>query len=196
MLVKYLQDLCYDCHTSEELKRARKHGPVAIGMCDGCHTSHQSEFTNLLIREVPRLCFRCHTEKGFVFENVHPPVAEGKCFECHGKHTSKFSHLMEGRPGDLCRKCHEDVFDDVHPLTGFSQPAKEKDDSLASVLFGEAGPQRKGHPLRGKDPKRPRRGFGCMSCHVPHSSPWQDLFRYEATEPKELCVHCHEKRKR
>jgi predicted CXXCH cytochrome family protein len=56
-----------------------------------------------------------------------------------------------------------------------------------------AGFLAEGHPLRGrKDPNRPRRTFGCLSCHMPHTSDNINLFRYKANSMFGLCSYCHE----
>jgi len=44
----------------------------------------------------------------------------------------------------------------------------------------------------GEDPKREGKPFDCLSCHVPHSSAWGKLFRYEAQNTASLCKNCHD----
>jgi predicted CXXCH cytochrome family protein len=43
-----------------------------------------------------------------------------------------------------------------------------------------------------KDPMRPGRTFGCLSCHLPHSSESVTLFRFKAKDMFDLCVNCHD----
>jgi predicted CXXCH cytochrome family protein len=54
------------------------------------------------------------------------------------------------------------------------------------------GFSRTGHPLRGRrDPMREGKTFGCLSCHMPHTSEWTALFRYQADNLFDLCQYCH-----
>jgi predicted CXXCH cytochrome family protein len=180
----------------EEMKGRRKHGPFKIGMCDGCHYSHQSTNPKLLIGAMPQLCFHCHSEKGFIEKNVHKPVLDGECFYCHGIHSTRFGRLLKHKGDAVCKRCHESVFEKPHPLTGFPEAEKrmKSKKKLASRLFGDAISY-KSHPVKGKDPKRTGRRFGCTSCHSPHSSDSPVLFRYKASDPRDLCKYCHEKEK-
>jgi predicted CXXCH cytochrome family protein len=72
----------------------------------------------------------------------------------------------------LCRKCHAQVERSPHAIIGFS---------------------RVGHPLRGRrDPIREGKTFGCLSCHLPHTSESARLFRYKAQGMFDLCTYCHQ----
>jgi predicted CXXCH cytochrome family protein len=141
------------------------------------------------------MCFYCHSESSFLYSNVHSPVKEGKCFECHGNHSSKYGRLMKYRGNSVCKKCHANLLKQPHPKVVFQKLAsKEKQKDLASRLFGEK--KRLRHPLRGKDPLREGRSFGCISCHMPHSADSQYLIRYKVTEPADLCLYCHKEGKK
>jgi predicted CXXCH cytochrome family protein len=102
---------------------------------------------------------------------------------------------MKYRGDSVCTRCHEDVLSKPHPSTVFEKLVKRKRnprEDLTRRLFG--GEEDLGHPLRGKDPKRAGRKFGCVSCHLPHSSDWQYLIRYQVADPSDLCGYCHKKK--
>ncbi len=163
---------------NEELGGKEKHGPFKIGMCNGCHTVHQSQNPKLLSGKVPDLCYTCHNTEGFTGKNVHKPVADGKCYDCHGNHTSPYKNLSKFEGNESCRKCHKGIFNNPHPKT--TLPGLKAKGSQA------------GHPLdSADDPRRPGRKMACVSCHNPHSSDWSDLFRYKAEKPADLCLSCH-----
>jgi predicted CXXCH cytochrome family protein len=191
LLKNFMPDLCNKCHVGIGSDGNRHHGPFKIGMCGSCHEPHRSNKRTLLILSIPELCFSCHSKKSFSGANVHIPVAENNCLLCHGTHTSNFSHMMKHKGDKVCKSCHERIFMYPHPKTGFLGEIKENPkESLRYRLFGDAPPNME-HPRKGRDTKRGKRRFGCISCHSPHSSDWIDLFRYEASTPEELCSACH-----
>lgn len=165
--------LCYTCHDSKKFYGPTLHSPVALGVCNGCHAPHQSDSEKLLVAPMTELCFNCH-DKGALTGNVtHKPVSEGECTGCHKPHVSQNENLLIRKGNILCRSCHPAVERQPHGIVGFSA---------------------KGHPLRARrDPKRPGKTFGCLSCHLPHSSESPSLFRYKANSMFDLCSHCHEK---
>jgi predicted CXXCH cytochrome family protein len=165
----------------DELVGREKHGPFKIGMCNSCHTSHQSQIPMLLIAKSPELCFTCHSTEDFKNKYVHKPVAEGRCEDCHNTHTAPYKNLSRLEGNEACRKCHEKVFRSPHPSTPLPPDirVRSKDPKAA-------------HPLeKVDDPRRPGRQLSCVSCHNPHSSDWKGLFRYKAEKPADLCQYCH-----
>lgn len=169
---------CLGCH--KELTEGKVvHAAVQMG-CEGCHTGVDAsdvphKFTGGkrgLAAEPPDLCFNCHAKKEFTKKSQHPPVAGGMCLSCHFVHSGPYGSLLVKNGNQLCLNCHGTV---------------EKKPHIKSA------PLPQGHPLAGRrDPNREDKPFGCVSCHVPHSSEWGRLYRYEAVNPAGLCKHCHE----
>lgn len=154
------------------------HPAVQMG-CVVCHTGvdaseipHKFTGEKGLSAGLPDLCFQCHSQDEFTRKNQHPPVAGGMCLFCHSPHSGPNESLLSAKGNALCLQCHSDVTKKPHALSRFKAPS---------------------HRLSGsKDPKREGKPFGCLSCHVPHSSDWGKLFRYEAEDASSLCKHCHE----
>ncbi len=174
LLVKTPPELCFGCHDSKRFEgRKVEHAPVAAGLCLSCHAPHQSDSDKLLVQPIPALCFTCHEKDEFEYENIHPPVAEGLCMACHRPHSGSHKNLIRARSKNaLCLKCHKKVAREAHAVGGIGN----------------------GHPLATKRVVRmgkKRIRLSCLSCHLPHSSEWPRLFRYEAERPLELCGHCH-----
>ncbi len=176
LLVKPPPDLCFNCHDEDQFKGKKvEHAPVAAGLCLSCHAPHQSDSEKLLASPIPALCFTCHDTKGFKHKDVHPPVAAGMCMSCHRPHSGNNKNLIRAKNKNaLCLKCHKEVAERPHATTGVGI----------------------GHPLKTRTVVRLEKRsikLSCLSCHLPHSSEWVRLFRYEAQTPFELCKHCHNK---
>lgn len=166
-------DLCYMCHDRGKFYGPTIHAPVGVGMCTTCHNPHSTDNEKLLILPKEKLCFMCHLESEKAGKkSVHQPVKEGKCLSCHAPHVRNNEYLLLKKGNILCRKCHRQVEKEAHAVQGYKG---------------------NGHPIRGKrDPKRVGKTFGCLSCHVPHTSDWGKLFRYEAASMYDLCLYCHD----
>lgn len=168
---------CLDCHKGLTEGRV-VHAAVQMG-CESCHTGvdasaipHKFTGKKGLKEEAPNLCYQCHSKDEFTKKSQHAPVAGGMCLSCHVPHSGQNNSLLTKETSQLCKQCHEDIFTKPHVMVG-SPPH--------------------GHPLTGvKDRKRKGKPFNCLSCHVPHSSEWGKLFRYEAQDTAGLCKHCHE----
>lgn len=169
---------CPDCHMDLISKKV-VHTAVKMG-CASCHISVDTstiphKFTNGkrgLNAEPPELCFGCHNKEGFSRKSQHAPVASGTCNGCHNYHASDNENLLLADSYKLCLQCHPNIPKKPHvviKMTGNSH-----------VLLGRKDPNREGKP------------FDCTSCHLPHSSDWGKLYRYQATQPSELCKNCHE----
>ncbi len=115
-------------------------------------------------------CTECHEQ----LENPikHGPASDG-CTFCHNPdhtvNTGRPFRLIE-EPNKLCLMCHDGIANEGHPVQG--------------------------HPLSGpKDPIYPKRKFSCVSCHSPHSTKMQKLFRYDYSMKTPykgaLCAICH-----
>jgi predicted CXXCH cytochrome family protein len=172
LLQKEVPDSCFLCHDKTRFYGPTIHAPVGIGMCGACHTHHESENEKLLTSDITEICYDCHDKSDYKRKFVHKPVMEGQCGKCHYSHASQNRALLFRRGNLLCRKCHPDIERKPHAVSGF---------------------RAQGHPVRGrKDPNRPGRTFGCLSCHLPHSSDSLLLFRYKAMDSFDLCVNCHD----
>ncbi len=174
LLVKAAPDLCFNCHDKDKFGGKKiEHAPVAAGLCLSCHAPHQSDSEKLLAAPTPALCFTCHKTEGFKYENVHPPVAAGMCMSCHRPHSGNNKNLIRAKNKNaLCLKCHKEVARRPHAVTGIGR----------------------GHPLKTETVVRmgKRKGkLSCLSCHLPHSSEWMRLFRFEADAPLDICKNCH-----
>ena len=162
-------DLCYGCHDKSMFEKKNVHAAVGMG-CTGCHNPHASTNPKLLSAALPDLCYNCHDKGMFTKKSVHPPVAGGMCTSCHSPHSSDQASLLLQPVADLCVTCHATVTG-RHVLANYG---------LGGV-----------HPLKGKpDPSKAGRELSCISCHNPHSSSQQKLFRNETGSP---CLMCHTK---
>jgi len=168
---------CLECH--KDLTKGKVvHAAVQMG-CESCHTGvdasaipHKFTGKKGLSAGPPDICYQCHSKDEFTKKIQHAPVAGGMCLSCHLPHSSPNDSLLIKDAFQLCSQCHEDIRKKPH------------------VVFGS--PPR-GHELAGrKDPNRENKEFGCISCHVPHSSAWGKLFRYESQNAAGLCKYCHE----
>lgn len=153
------------------------HAAVIMG-CQSCHTGvdasevpHSFTGEKGLSAQPPDLCYQCHAKDAFTKKVRHAPVSDGKCLTCHTPHSSSNENLLTVQGNELCLQCHPDAGGKPHAVTRY---------------------ERSGHKISGeRDPKRPGKPFGCISCHVPHSSDWGILFRYQAKNSSELCKYCH-----
>jgi len=174
-------DLCYGCHDKGLFTKKNVHAAVGMG-CTGCHNAHSAKNAKLLSSEVPDLCFSCHDQSMFSKKTVHPPVAGGMCLSCHNPHSSEDLALLIKKPYDLCLDCHGEVPKKPHAVSGFSSRRHP---------LGEAKVTKKGEEKIMKDPSRPGKPFYCGSCHDPHSTDVNRLFRFNARSGMGLCRHCH-----
>jgi predicted CXXCH cytochrome family protein len=120
--------LCASCHENKLFEGKVVHGPVASGMCLGCHNPHASDFIGLLKTEPATLCLDCHpdikkgphviagfTRSGHPLGNdnrdVQDPLRPGKkfyCAACHEPHRSELPKLNRfGKGMVACQKCHQ-----------------------------------------------------------------------------------------
>ncbi len=168
---------CLECH--KDLTEGKVVHPAVQMGCERCHTGvdasaipHKFTGAKGLKTDPPELCYQCHSKDDFAKKIQHAPVAAGTCLSCHVPHSSTNESLLR-KPGvELCKQCHEDI-EQKHRVMIGSPPHNHS-------LFAFKDPKRKGKP------------FNCLSCHVPHSSAWGKLFRYDAQNAEGLCKYCHE----
>ncbi|OFZ13160.1 MAG: hypothetical protein A2X86_10085 [Bdellovibrionales bacterium GWA2_49_15] len=124
-------------------------------------------------------CIECHTDE--LDKPFKHKAAVEDCSSCHDPdHEVRTGHpyrLYEAT-NKLCLKCHE--FRPGFPSYGNASVGHPID----------------GHPTsRMKDPLHPEREFNCISCHNPHSSKMETLFRYDYSKNSvyqgHLCAVCH-----
>ncbi len=168
---------CLECH--KDLTEGKVVHPAVQMGCQSCHTGvdatsvpHKFADKLGLSAQPPDLCFQCHDKAQFTKKVQHAPVAAGKCLNCHTPHSGPNESLLKAAGNALCEQCHAGIVSKPHVVM----------DLLKS-----------GHVLAGlRDPVREGKRFGCISCHVPHSSDWGKLFRYDAENAPGLCKYCHE----
>lgn len=123
-------ELCITCHERKLFEGKVTHGPVAAGMCLGCHNPHASDQQGLLKKEPVALCLDCHPEvrqgphviagfsrsghplgEPFKGKEAEDPLRPGKrfyCASCHEPHRSELPKLTRfGKGMASCAKCHK-----------------------------------------------------------------------------------------
>ena len=220
---KSQQDLCFNCHDSNMIKKSNLHTPVKGGECTACHNAHASPYKKLLSAAEEQLCFSCHEDmkKGMARKYVHEPMKE-KCENCHDPHGSAQKAQLKKGQLEMCMECHKDI----HPKTleaiskaKFPHKPVQKGDCSAchGVHFADVSKLLKGsskdicfscHKKLGesiknsKVPHGPVEGGDCMSCHEPHGSSYAKILKnyfptqfYIAykTENYAMCFDCHNK---
>jgi predicted CXXCH cytochrome family protein len=173
--------LCFGCHDKAPFTLKKTHAALGMG-CTSCHNPHSSSQAKLLVSEPPEVCFACHDRSAFSHGVVHPPVADGLCLSCHNPHASDQPNLLIKKPYELCLDCHADIVTKPHGVSGIS--------SSGHPL---GGPGKKNKSVRKRLVKDLKRGkeFYCGSCHDPHSTDTEHLFRFNAKSSMALCTNCH-----
>jgi len=108
-----LEDRTVAAVSEIESEGAVRHGPVAKGLCTGCHELHGSEHGMLLAANYSRnfyesfsldhyaLCFKCHAQELV----LNPQTATETNFR-NGEKNLHFVHVQQDRLGRSCRSCH------------------------------------------------------------------------------------------
>jgi predicted CXXCH cytochrome family protein len=179
LLKDKVENVCLGCHedvSKNEFSQPFQTKHSALKMtksCVRCHNPHSSDNEKLLIKETPQLCTYCHSDIGKGLDNpannIHPAVLMG-CQSCHSPHGSDNSKLLKDKTNNVCFTCHEKQrFEENHPG--------------------------KGHKVSGvPDKLYPERELSCISCHKPHFSKNEKLFRYNFKTPPytgSICSVCH-----
>lgn len=217
------QDLCFNCHDSNIIKKSNLHTPVKSGECTACHNAHSSPYKKLLALPEEQFCFSCHEEmkKGLTKKYVHEPVKE-KCQNCHDPHGSPQKAQLKKGQLEMCMECHKDI----HPKTLQTiskaefphQPVQKGDcSSCHGVHFADFEKLLKasikemcfnchkslGNMIKAsKFPHGPVEQGDCVSCHEPHGSSNPRILKnyFPAqfyipykTENFAICFDCHDK---
>lgn len=95
-LLMPVEEICFTCHTTKSAEIAdqlglRLHGPVASGLCVGCHSPHQSQRRYMLRGETNQeLCTNCHEIAGIRQRSpLHAAKRNDDCLACHNPHMGK-----------------------------------------------------------------------------------------------------------
>jgi predicted CXXCH cytochrome family protein len=195
---------CLQCH--DTLKKGKVVHPAVEMGCPTCHTGvdaadvphkMKDKTPKGLSSDQPDLCYGCHDQAMFTKKDVHPALGMG-CTTCHSPHSTDNMDMLLKKPVEVCLDCHPDIPKKPHAIAGFSAkghplglppaPKKPKKDADKKA---EADKKLEKEPQQVMDPVRKDKPFYCGSCHNPHSSDSQSLFRYKAASAMDLCVNCH-----
>jgi len=167
---------CLNCHKDLVDKYKIKHPPFAEGDCGACHNAHSSDRIQLLIDEPDKLCVSCHdgeissSHKGFPVK-----VKERACLTCHNPHGSDRPSLVRNvlheAYKDGCSECH----DKAGATPGFEKCLECHDE------IGEKINNIHSHQTN-------KSGNGCINCHSPHASDYENLLR---NRQEQVCRKCH-----
>ncbi|MEN8157869.1 MAG: cytochrome c3 family protein, partial [Bacteroidota bacterium] len=80
------QGTCYLCHDDFRGSYKVVHGPVSVGHCATCHTSHGSGKEKLLVSSGQELCLQCHDAGRLLKDETHSYIEDTNCTECHNPH--------------------------------------------------------------------------------------------------------------
>ena len=105
------EELCLGCHETKSVRAAderdlRLHGPVASGLCIGCHNPHQSNRRFMLLKKnTVELCTQCHNKAGLQERTAaHGSAPDADCLTCHNPHMGRTAMILKaefdetGRP--------------------------------------------------------------------------------------------------
>jgi predicted CXXCH cytochrome family protein len=84
--------LCRTCHTPDRFEGPVVHGPVASGLCYGCHDAHRSRFPFLLLEDRSTICGRCHNPETI---DQHRAEKGDDCLSCHTPHVAEKEYLLK-----------------------------------------------------------------------------------------------------
>lgn len=186
---KSADNSCYQCHFRKD-DQPNVHPALKMGnsSCTHCHNPHGSN-NRYFVREIRNrdLCSKCHTTHTGV--SVHGAEMMGKdCLNCHVPHSTTTPKLLIQSSDDLCYSCHNREI-----ATRFASPPR---------IIPNIWLKMKGLPFRHRGTQK-----GCATCHLPHSSPFEQLLvkNYSTsnynlfpddpaspTNPYQLCFSCHD----
>jgi DmsE family decaheme c-type cytochrome len=180
---------CLDCHKTD-----MKHGWTGSAhersglTCAGCHDSHESRDSVLVMARQSAVCYSCHKQQQAQAQlPFSHPLQEGKmaCSSCHNAHgTTADASLQKTSLNQTCYSCHADkrgpflwehapATEDCstcHRAHGSTQPAMltQRSPLLCQQCHSQAG-----HPalpvtaggLPGATPSNYLLGGGCLNCH-------------------------------
>jgi len=212
---------CHSPHGSDQpgLLSARVHAPVERGMCKQCHQDADSSDPLALRRQGHELCRACHNQMvstTFTASRLHWAVASrDSCLSCHEPHTSDEPGLLSAPTKTLCGSCHaatiaqQGASRTKHPPIDEGECAACHDPHASENVFllhaSDLGElcgtchdwmQHSSHPLGPEtvDLRNPNLTLDCASCHASHGSEHPHFTHFEGK--RDLCVECHQDRRR
>lgn len=104
---------CLSCHKDYKAVMLWKTGMHAANdvSCMKCHSVHEGEGRQSLIKGKSEVCLQCHTkQKADLRLASHHPIPEGKmdCTGCHNPHGGPNHNLIAETPNETCYKCHSE----------------------------------------------------------------------------------------
>lgn len=159
---------CHDPHYSNEKKLLRGHKPVIQGKCNSCHISDKNGFR--LIEDIKALCYVCHTIQ---INKKHSGLGKNNpCELCHSSHGSGYKYNLKKNLVYVCSNdnCHNGADIEKHPHS-----YKDLYPSSKVKIPSELRVAKDGRII-------------CLTCHESHSSQNKSML---ITSKGELCVKCH-----
>ena len=86
---------CAKCHKPWAAKYPRLHGPVAGGVCTGCHNPHMADNRLLLKRAGREVCLYCHATEDALCNEIHASSQNESCTACHNPHGGTNRYFLE-----------------------------------------------------------------------------------------------------
>jgi predicted CXXCH cytochrome family protein len=93
-LVVDLTEICWVCHEQDDYEGEVIHGPVAAGLCVGCHDPHKTPHEYMLLESGSNICVRCHDQSTFELSGRHGEDDAADCLRCHNPHASDREYLL------------------------------------------------------------------------------------------------------
>ncbi|MFH1287300.1 MAG: cytochrome c3 family protein [bacterium] len=162
---------CVDCHSphySNDRKLLRGHKLVIQGKCNSCHINDSAGFR--LIEDVKTLCYVCHTVQ---LNKKHSNLRSGnRCGLCHKSHGSGYRFILQR---DFAYVCSDDNCHNGPDIEKHSHPYKSLYPSNRVKVSSELRTAGDGRIL-------------CLTCHDPHNSQHKSML---PVSKGALCVKCH-----
>ncbi|MCF6364765.1 MAG: hypothetical protein L3J35_01040 [Bacteroidales bacterium] len=97
------EELCFYCHSSEQLAYNDVHSLIDNSNCTECHNPHGEE-NKFFLKE--GTCYKCHDDFNDTYKHLHGPVDSGFCNSCHDNHSSEKEYKLLLTGQEMCLKCH------------------------------------------------------------------------------------------
>jgi len=94
-LTDEIENLCWSCHEAEDFPGEVFHGPVAAGLCIGCHDPHRSRYPFLLLSSQAEICQKCHDDYSFSELALHRSEQGDDCISCHDPHAAGREYMLK-----------------------------------------------------------------------------------------------------
>ena len=154
---------CNVCHKAMSAGALYLHAPAEMKECAACHSWSAEKKTVVVEKGIPAACYDCHSEKQAQVDSsayLHPVA--GECMTCHSSHGTDQKHIVKEDVYTLCTGCHEEQ--------KLNHPVGRHPLRFAKLSNGEE--------------------ISCVSCHNPHGSENEKLFKFPGGR-MESCSQCH-----